>query len=103
MVLMSRHGPPTIGKICVATSFWGRDIGATARSSAREQALMRARPACYVRSSAHDVGTARVVCARPGFWVCALCTQPNFVTVHYLGSLFGQCSWILFMSTVHRV
>ena len=103
MVLMSRHGPPAVGKICVATSFWGLDLGAAARSSARDQALMRARPACCRRSSAHDLDTARTVCTRPSFWVCALCTQPSFVTVHYLGSLFGHCSWTLFMRTVHRV
>ena len=44
-------------------------------------------PACYTRSSAHDMGTARPVCARPGFWVCALYTQPSFVTVHYLDTI----------------
>ena len=46
---------------------------------------------------------ARSVRARPGFWVCAPCTQPSFVTVHCLGSLFGHCSWTLFKNTVHRV
>ena len=49
-------------------------------------------------SSAHDLGTARAVCSRHGFWVCALCTQPSFVTVHCLQSLFGS----LFMDTVHE-
>ena len=81
---------------------------------ARDLRTLRARPALAVRatcarqaccagSSAHDMGSARAVCARPGFWVCALCTQPSFVTVHCLGSLFGHCSWTLFKSTVHRV
>ena len=70
MVLMSRHGPPTVGKICVVTSFRGRDIGAAARqsglwvttgagaaarNSARDQARMRTQPACCARSRAHDL------------------------------------------------
>ena len=59
--------------------------------------------ACCACSSAHDMGTVRAVCARPGFWVCALCTQPSFVTVHSLGSLFGHCSWTLFKNIVDRV
>ena len=61
--------------------------------SARPALAVRAacvRQACCARSSAHDMGTARAVCARPRFWVCALCTQPSFVTVHCLGSLFGH-------------
>ena len=61
------------------------------------------RQAYCARSSAHDMGTARAVCARPGFCVCAQCTQPSFVTVHCLGLLFGHYSWTLFKSTVHRV
>ena len=48
------------------------------------------------RSECHDtVPNARranglgIVCAQPRPWVCALCTQPNFDSVH--------CSWTLFM------
>ena len=48
-----------------------------------------ARPGRCARSSAHDLGTARAVCARPGLWVCALCTQPSFDSVHCLQSVFG--------------
>ena len=61
------------------------------------------RQACCARSSTHDMGTECAVCVRPGFWVCTLYTQPSFVTVHCLGSLFGHCSRTLFKSTVHRV
>ena len=38
--------------------------------------------------------SAHLACARPGFWVCALCTQPSFGFRSLLGSLF--------MDTVHR-
>ena len=68
--------------------------------SARLALAMRAtgaRPVGCARSSAHDLGTARAVCVRPRFWVCTLCTQPSFVTVHFLGSLFGHCSRALFL------
>ena len=80
-------------RFAVATWALGRDKGRRSRSScARDQTRMRAQHACYAHSSAHDLGTARAVYARPGPWVCALCTQPSFVTVHCLGSLFGHCS-----------
>ena len=89
---------------------WGRLPGRVATNtrsaSVRPALTVRvtcARPVGCACSSAHDLGTARAACVRPGFWVCALCTQPSFVTVHCLGSLFGYCSWTLFMSTVHRV
>ena len=66
----------------------------------RDLRTLSARPALAVRatcarpgrcegSSGHDLGTARAVCARSGFWVCALCTQPSFDSVHCLQSLFG--------------
>ena len=93
-----------MGQFGVATwsfevSTWGRLLGRVA-TSARQAS---ARPVLAVRmtcarlvgcalSSAHDLGTAHAVCTRPSFWVCALCTQPSFVTVHYLVSLFGHCS-----------
>ena len=54
--------------------------------------------ACCARSSAHDMGTAIVVCARPGFWVCALCTQPSFMTMH----CFRVTVWTLFMDTIQE-
>ena len=82
---------------------------------------MRPRPGRYARdlrmlSERHTrdlpaVGAAapttwalRAQCARDLVSGCAYCA-PNlvFVTVHCLGSLFGHCSWILFMNTVHRV
>ena len=44
---------------------------------------------------ARGLGTVR---AQPGPWVCALCTQPSFDSVHYLQSLFGS----LFIDTVHE-
>ena len=123
MKLMSRH--KSVSKR-VATWFRCRDLAwGWAREGGRD---MRPRPGRYARdlrtlsappvlavrvtcarvvgcalSSAHYLGTTSAACARPGFWVCALCTQPSFVTVHCLGSLFGHCSWTLFMSTVHRV
>ena len=100
-----------LGQFGVATwSFevttWGRLLGRVATSarpaSAQPALVVRAtcaRPVGCVRSSAHDLGTARVVCTRLGFWMCALCTQPSFDSVHCLQSLFGS----LFMKTVHRV
>ena len=113
MKLMSRHRVisrrvrPRLG---VAT--WpgqglgqsGRDLDFDVATSARPASARPAlavpatctRPACCERSSAHNLGTARAMCARPGFWVCVMCTQPSFVTVHCLGSLFGHCSWTLF-------
>ena len=75
---------------------------ATCVGCARDLRWLCARQACCARSSAHDMGTARAVCARPGSWVCALCTQASFVTVHCLGSLFRHCSWTLFKNSVHR-
>ena len=115
MKLMSRH---RIISRRVATWFWcydlawdwaregGCDLRPWPRRYARDLRTLSARPAlavgatgprpaCCARSSAHDLGTARAVCARPGFWVCVLCTQPSFVTVHCLGSLFKR--------TVHMV
>ena len=85
--LRSRPGLLELG---VAAWALGRDGGR--RSCARDKARMRARPVCCAHSSAHDMGTARAVCARPGFWVCALCTEPSFVTVDCLRSLFRHCS-----------
>ena len=96
--LRSRPGLLELGVVT-----WGLGHDGGRRSCARDKACMRARPVCCARSSTHDMGTTRAVCMRPGFWVCALYTQPSFVTVHYLGSLFGHCSWTLFKNTVHRV
>ena len=42
---------------------------------------------------------ARVACAQPRPWVCALCTRPSFDSVPYSELLFGS----LFMNTVHEV
>ena len=80
-----------------------RDLRWLRSRHARDKLAVRVQQACCARSSAHDMGTTRAMCTRPGFWVCALCTQPSFVTVHYLGSLFGHYSWTLFKNTVHRV
>ena len=111
----SRPRPSAMGQFGVATwSFevanWGRMPGRVATSArpASERPTLSVRVTCArlvscTRSSAHDLGTAQAVCARLSFWVCALCTQPNFVTVHCLGSWFEHCSWTLFMSTFHRV
>ena len=82
---------------------YARDLRTLSAQPALAAGATCVRPACCGRSSAHDMVTACAVCARPGFWVCALCTQPSCVTGHCLGSLFGYCSWTLFMSTVHRV
>ena len=112
---MSQPKPSAVGRFGVATwSFeiatWGRLPGrvvTNARPASARPALAVcaacARPVDCARSSAHDLGTARAACARPCFWVCALCTQPSFVTMHCLGSLFGYCSWTLFMNTIHKV
>ena len=90
---------PGLLKLGVTTWALGRDGGRRSRRNcACDQALMRARPTCRAPSSAHHLGTARVVCAQPRFWVCALCTQPSFDLVHCLQSLFGS----LFMSTVDK-
>ena len=90
---------PGLLKLGATTWALGRDGGRRSRRRCvRDQARMRARPACLARNSAHDLGTARAVCARPGFWVCALCTQSNFDSVHCLQSIFGS----LFMSTVDK-
>ena len=82
---------PGLLKLGVTTWALGRDGGRS--SCARDQAPMRARPACRVRSSAHDLGTALTVCARPGFRVCALCTQPSFDTVQcFTVTVLDHCS-----------
>ena len=77
-----------MGQFGVATwSFevatWGRLPGRVATSAspacARPALAMHvtcARPVSCARSSAHDLGTVRAVCARLGFLVCALCTHP---------------------------
>ena len=65
---------------------------------ARDLERMRERPVGCARCSTHDLGTARAVCTRPGFWVCVLCTQPSFGIVHCSGHCFGT----LFMDTVHE-
>ena len=109
---MSRPRLFAVGKFSVATwSFevatWGRLPGRVATSArpacARPALAVRVtceRPIGYVRSRANDLDTARVMYARPGFLVCALCTQPNFVTVHCLGSRFGYCSWTRFKNSL---
>ena len=56
---------PGLLKLGVTTWALGRDGGRL--SCAHDEARMRARLACHARSSAHDLGTARAVCARPGF------------------------------------
>ena len=88
---MSRPRPFTVGQFGVATwSFevatWGKLPGRVATSARPTSARLVlavhvtcARPVGCALSSANDLGTARAVCARPGFWVCALCTQPSFV------------------------
>ena len=83
---MSRPRPSDVGQFGVATwSFevvtWGRLPGRVATS----EHPASVRPVYYALSSAHDMGTAS---ARD--------------LVSGLGSLFGYCSWILFMSTIHR-
>ena len=65
------------------------------RSLAHGQSAVRA---ATPTTWALRVQCARAMCARPGFWVCALCTQPSFDSVHCLQSLFGS----LFMSTTHE-
>ena len=107
---MSRHGSSCPMEIGVATPIFevatwailigqkeGSDLRPRPGRYARDLRTLSARPALAVRatcarpvgcarSSAHDLGTARAVCARLGFLVCVLCTQPSFVTVH------GHCS-----------
>ena len=90
-----------MGQFGVATwSFevatWGRLPGRVTTSARPTLAVCVtcARPVGCARSSAHDLGTARAVCARLGFWVCALCTQPSFVTRHCSGH---------YLNIVHRV
>ena len=80
-----------------------------------------ARPAHAMRATcagcARDMLATSLLCVqqRPRHGHCAQCAcdlvsgcvhcapNPVFVTVHCLGSLFGHCSWTLFMNTVHRV
>ena len=108
---MSRPRPSGVGQLVsrpgVLRSRPGASCLGVSRPARAQQVRdlrwLCARPVGRARSSAHDLGTACAVCARPGFWVCALCTQPSFVTVHYLESLFEYYSWTLFKSTVHRV
>ena len=116
--LMSRHGlafqEVATWKRCRNLAWdWAREGGRDMRPRPGRYAL----PAHFERATfvacARDMRMTSLLCAqqrprhghcaRPGFWVCALCTQPSFVTVHCLGSLFGHCSWTLFMNTVHRV
>ena len=85
-IVMSRPRPSAVGQFGIATwSFevatWGRlpgRVATSARPASARPALAGhatcARSACCVRSSAHDLGTARAVCGRPGFW-CAHCTH----------------------------
>ena len=81
---------PGLLKLGVTTWALGRNWGRSdRRSCSSDQARMRARPACRACNNAHNLGTARAVCARHGFLVCALCTQPGFDSVHCLQSLFG--------------
>ena len=120
--MVSRHGSGCPMEIGVTTPFFevatwavlvgqkgGRDLSPRPGRYARDLRTLSTRPvlAVHVTSarpvgcahcSAHNLGTARAVCERPRFWVCALCTQPSFVTVHCSGSLFMT----LFMNTVHR-
>ena len=97
---MSRPRPFAVGQFGVATwSFevatWGRLSGCVATNALSAGV----RPVGRARSSSHDLGTARAVCARPGFWVCAVCTQPSFVTVHY----FRVTVWTLFTGFKKKV
>ena len=58
---------PGLLKLGVTAWDLGRDGGRhSRRSCTRDQARMRSRPACRAHSSAHDLGTARAVCTRPG-------------------------------------
>ena len=93
MILMSQHRPPgfrkdpcrdIIMRLRQRRSGWGRPPGRVA-TSARPAC---ARPAHAKRATcagcARDMRATSLLCAqqrpRPGFWVCALCTQPSFVT-----------------------
>ena len=55
---------------------------------------MRPRPWRCARYLVCIRARQRAVCARPRFYVCALCTRPSFEIVHCLGSLF--------MDTIHE-
>ena len=77
---------------------WGRLPGRVATSARpacarpahaeRETCAGCGRDQLAVRPAAPTTWALRAQCARPWFWVCALCTQPSFVTMHCLGSLF---------------
>ena len=84
----------------VATKALGRDKGRLPGC-----VVTNTNPAGAATCSARDQPAARAAAptiahsARAtGLWVCALCTRHSFVTMHYLGSLFGK----LFMNIVHR-
>ena len=104
---MSLPRPFAVGQFGVAT--WSFEVATWGRLPGRVTTSKRATCAGCARDMRHRsvvrsaTPTTWALRARPGFLVCALCTQPSFVTVHCLGSLFGYCSWTLFMSTVHRV
>ena len=70
---------------CLATRFLCRDRGQQHDAATRDTTLRHGTTARGVRATRS--------------WVCALCTQPSFETVHCLGPLFGS----LFMDIVHRV
>ena len=89
-VLRSRLGAGCLGLSRPAHAQPARDMRTLSTRPALAAHTTCARPACCVRSSAHDLGTTHAVCAPPGFWVCALCTKPS--------SLSGHC-----LNTVHRV
>ena len=101
---MSRPRPSTVGQFGVAT--WSRLPGRVATSArpacTRPELAVRATSRLCTQQRPRLGHYSRSVCAT---WFLGVRTvpQPSFGTVHCLGSLFGYCSWALFMSTVHRV
>ena len=98
-VLRSRPGTGCLGLLRPAHAQHARDL----HKPARDQAPMRAQPACRARSSAHDLGTARSVRAT---WVvgCAHCApNPVLIMCTVYSHCLDHCSWTLFMITVHMV
>ena len=78
------------------TALWARD---TAQQHACDKTQQRARArddtvgqACYTTGDGPRHGpvraTTRCYARSQGPWVCALCTQSSFDSVHYLQSLF---------------